>query len=34
MHGGKRGHGAVGDAVGEGAETDHDEDFDAVVFED
>lgn len=34
MHGGKCGHGCVGDAVGEGAEADHDEDLDAVVLKD
>ncbi|KFZ04316.1 hypothetical protein V501_09198 [Pseudogymnoascus sp. VKM F-4519 (FW-2642)] len=34
VNGGERGHGAVGDAVGEGAEADHHEDFDAVVLED
>ncbi|KFY18734.1 hypothetical protein V493_08376, partial [Pseudogymnoascus sp. VKM F-4281 (FW-2241)] len=33
VYGGERGHGAVGDAVGEGTESDHHEDFDAVAVD-
>lgn len=33
VHGGEGGDGAVGEGVREGAHADHDEEFEAVVFE-